>query len=179
VHINKCPVLAPLATLRPQDQERLTIDLARCQRHAQQLTAAAAELTAKITQVLRSDYSAFAAPSDPDLMIYSGGFFTPKDKATMTKIRQTTPEKLGDFKADFVDGRLQEMLFRYRGRNFPNTLNSDELQQWRQFCRQRLDANTLDSYQTKLVELQSSYGDDHPILNQLREFAQNKQNALV
>jgi exodeoxyribonuclease-1 len=111
-------------------------------------------------------------------MIYSGGFFTPKDKATMTKIRQTAPEKLGSFKADFVDGRLEEMLFRYRGRNYPNTLNSEELQQWQQFCQQRLDANTLESYKTKLLDLQTSYGEDHPILKQLLAFAQSKQNSL-
>ncbi len=177
IHINKYPVIAPYNVIRAADAERLNLDLANCQRHLQTIQAQATGLNSKLAQVFGREYG--EGSQDPDLMIYSGGFFTPKDKATMTKIRQTAPEKLGGFKADFVDDRLEEMLFRYRGRNYPNTLNSDELQQWQQFCRQRLDANTLESYQTKLVELQASYGEDHQILKQLLAFAQSKQNTLA
>ena len=33
VHINKCPVLAPINVLKPEDLERLHIDLSQCQAH--------------------------------------------------------------------------------------------------------------------------------------------------
>jgi exodeoxyribonuclease-1 len=176
IHINKYPVIAPYNVIRPADAERLKLDLANCQRNLQTIQAQAAGLNSKLAQVFGRQYG--EGSQDPDLMIYSGGFFTPQDKATINKIRQTAPEKLGSFKADFVDGRLEEMLFRYRGRNYPNTLNSEELQQWQQFCQQRLDVNTLESYKIKLLDLQTSYGEDHPILKQLLAFAQSKQNSL-
>ena len=37
----------------------------------------------------------------------------------------------------FDDQRLPEMLFRYRARNFPATLDSDERQRWDEYRRQK------------------------------------------
>ena len=37
-----------------------------------------------------------------------------------------------------MDSRLEEMLFRYRSRNFPDTLNVDELEKWQAQRLQRL-----------------------------------------
>jgi exodeoxyribonuclease-1 len=37
-----------------------------------------------------------------------------------------------------VDKRLPEMLFRYRARNYPETLSTDEQAQWLEHCRARL-----------------------------------------
>jgi exodeoxyribonuclease-1 len=38
----------------------------------------------------------------------------------------------------FDDPRLPELLFRYRARNFPETLTGEERQRWYGFCQQRL-----------------------------------------
>jgi exodeoxyribonuclease-1 len=38
----------------------------------------------------------------------------------------------------FEDGRLAEMLFRYRARNWPATLDADEQARWLQHCQDRL-----------------------------------------
>jgi len=38
----------------------------------------------------------------------------------------------------FDDPRLAELLFRYRARNFPDTLNDEDRARWQDFCRQRL-----------------------------------------
>jgi len=51
----------------------------------------------------------------------------------------------------FADGRLSELLFRYRARNFPHTLSDEEQAQWQQHCAARLHegaggARTLASY---------------------------------
>ena len=37
----------------------------------------------------------------------------------------------------FQDARLVEMLLRYRARNFPDSLSSDEQQEWFEFCRDK------------------------------------------
>jgi exodeoxyribonuclease-1 len=39
----------------------------------------------------------------------------------------------------FEDSRLPEMLFRFRARNSPETLNADEQAQWLEHCRARLN----------------------------------------
>jgi len=38
----------------------------------------------------------------------------------------------------FEDKRLPEMLFRYRARNFPDSLSAQELAQWEEYRFQRL-----------------------------------------
>jgi len=53
----------------------------------------------------------------------------------MDDIRRLDPVELPQKKWSFKDNRLAEMLFRYRARNFPNTLSAEENERWQ---RQRL-----------------------------------------
>jgi exodeoxyribonuclease I len=48
----------------------------------------------------------------------------------MAEIRQAAPAELAAFAGRFQDPRLDEMLFRYRARNFPASLTAKELQAW-------------------------------------------------
>ena len=45
-------------------------------------------------------------------------------------IRQSTPEQLIDFEPNVSDPRIKPLLFRYRARNFPHTLNETEQLKW-------------------------------------------------
>lgn len=56
----------------------------------------------------------------------------------MNTIHNTDPEALGTQTWRFDDKRLPEMLFRYRARNYPESLNADEQAQWLEHCRARL-----------------------------------------
>lgn len=180
VHINKCPILAPLSVITPKDAERLEIDKALCATHLQRIKTAT-DLNEKLAAVFTSEYANTA--TDPDLMIYSGGFFSNRDKARMAEIRSSTPADLSHFKADFDDVRLPEMLFRYRARNFPGTLSLDESQRWQEFCTERFSKAggallTLDSFIEKIHTLQAEWGANNPILKQLQAFADKKSQAL-
>lgn len=182
VHINKSPVLAPLSVIRPADEQRLALDLAKCKRHLQQIKSAAGPaLAQKLDTVFIRDYADTA--NDPDLMIYSGGFFSHKDKLTQQKIRQLSPIQLADFKSQFDDIRLPEMLFRYRARNYPETLNKDESKRWHEFCYHRFfntdTAGNLKDFIDTLQVLRNKLGADNIILKQLDAFAANKQLAMA
>ena len=39
VHVNKCPVLAPISVIQPHDAARLSIDLALCREHIVKIKA--------------------------------------------------------------------------------------------------------------------------------------------
>ena len=56
----------------------------------------------------------------------------------MQKLHRLPPVQLGGLADQFQDPRLPELLFRYRARNFPDTLNAEEQQRWTRFCQQRL-----------------------------------------
>ncbi|MFI3218232.1 MAG: exodeoxyribonuclease I, partial [Methylococcales bacterium] len=159
VHINRCPVLAPVSVLKANDAQRLTIDLANCLANISKIIAAT-DLTQKLSEVFGT-YSQAQTNTDPDLAIYSGGFFADADKATMAKIRTLSPEKLASSQFTFTDKRLAEMLFRYRARNYPDTLNAEEKQRWQVFCVDRLTGKqagagiTFDDYFARLNELKT------------------------
>ena len=136
VLINKCPVIAPTSTLTGDAARRLRIDLITGMRNRQTLLHARKAIQQKITKIFEP--REFEPVTDPDLMIYSGGFFNDGDKALMKAIHDTDPQELGTQSWSFADKRLPEMLFRYRARNYPETLGADEQAQWLEHCRARL-----------------------------------------
>jgi exodeoxyribonuclease-1 len=99
----------------------------------------AQQLTQKLQAVMTRQYDTHSdKPSDPDAMLYSGGFFSHADKNAMAQIREAHPEALDDMGFGFQDRRLEEMLFRYRGRNYPETLSGEERDKWEEYRKQRL-----------------------------------------
>jgi exodeoxyribonuclease-1 len=175
VHINKCPVLAPISVIKADDAQRLAIDLSLCQRNSERIQAAKG-LAEKLATVF-SGHAYSEQDSDPDLSLYSGGFFSEADKQKMAKIRASSPEQLGKSAFSFTDHRLPEMLFRYRARNYPETLNADEQLRWNQFCGNRLTGRqagasmTLDAYFDRLQELRSNVNTNTEIINALDNYA--------
>jgi exodeoxyribonuclease-1 len=160
--------------MRLEDQQRLNIDLALCYCNNDQIKAATG-LDKKVTAVFSGNPFADQA-HDPDTAIYSGGFFSESDKLKMAKIRMTSPEKLPQFGFTFSDTRLPEMLFRYRARNYPDTLNMDEKSRWAEFCTKRLTGQqagggiTVEAYQLRLQELSTSDTVKAAILDELSNY---------
>ncbi len=56
----------------------------------------------------------------------------------MEQVRQARPEELRRLRPGFEDPRLEELLFRYRSRNWPETLSPQEAERWRAFRRDRI-----------------------------------------
>jgi exodeoxyribonuclease-1 len=136
VLINKCPVVAPTSTLTGNAAKRLQIDLVTANRNRQTLLHARKAIQKKISRVFEP--REFEPVTDPDLMIYAGGFFKDGDRALMNAILNTDPQELGQQGWSFTDKRLPEMLFRYRARNYPETLSADEKAKWLEHCHARL-----------------------------------------
>jgi exodeoxyribonuclease-1 len=163
--INKCPVIAPTSTLTGEAAKRLNIDLMRCKQSRQTLLTARKAIQQKISKIFEPQE--FEPVTDPDLMIYAGGFFSDKDKALMNSIHDTAPEELGTHTWRFDDARLPEMLFRYRARNYPETLTADEQAQWLEHCRVRLiegEAGHLNfrGFYAEIEQLRSELALDEP-----------------
>lgn len=135
VHINKCPVVAPLKVLRPEDQQRLGIDLNLNLKNREWLLQHP-QVMQKVQQVF--DSVPEKVSSDPDQMIYSGGFFSEEDKERMQVVRSSESSSLVRLGFSFDDARLDEMLFRYRARHYPETLDVEELDAWESYRKLRL-----------------------------------------
>ncbi len=156
VHINKCPMLVTTKMLDEPTAERLQINLDQCRRHWQQLRRG--DLGGKLSQLYSQQQ--FADKTDAEQMLYSG-FIKPQDKPLMQQVREASPEALANTPLQFQDARLNELLFRYRARHYPQTLSDEEQGRWEDFCFRRLTdpeagaSITLEEYFERLAALRS------------------------
>lgn len=135
VHINRSPMVMTPKLLDGAAAARLNIDVAACLSRQKQL-AAAPGLREKLQTMFQQRKRAVI--SDPDRMLYSGGFFSDADRRVMDRLRAASPDTLASESFVFEDARLPEMLFRYRARNYPNSLSPEEQAQWEEFRYQYL-----------------------------------------
>ena len=135
IQINRCPVVAPLNVLRAQDQQRLQLDMDLYQARARRLVDAQEVWQDKLSAIYaRED---FIPSEDPEQQLYDG-FIGDRDRRLCEQVRNSDPEQLAKDTWPFDDERLPELLFRYRARNFPHTLDAQEVERWHVFCQQRL-----------------------------------------
>ena len=128
IHINKSPVvIGNLKTLAPARAALWGIDPDQVQRHAGVLHDQPALPRSLWAEVFARPRPERAADVDEDLY---GGFIGNGDRRTLDRLRGLSPEKLAQSRAHFDDARLEELLFRYRARNFAQTLDDDELARW-------------------------------------------------
>ncbi len=159
---NKCPFIAPVSVLKGVDQERIKLDQGRCDQNLQILLKHSAEIADKLSNLFAE--STYPESDDPDQMIYSGGFFSSLDKLQLENIHQLSPTELASTEFKFQDNRLAELLFRYRSRNYPDTLNADEQVLWDKFRKQRIlqadhgNQMNLEQYLRRIEELRQESG---------------------
>ncbi|HST27175.1 MAG TPA: exodeoxyribonuclease I [Rudaea sp.] len=176
VHVNKSPALAPLAVLKDVDTRRIGLDAALCEKHLDALRRAAdiAEKVRRVFAVERDKQETL----DPELAIYAG-FPSDADKRLFAKVRASPPAGLREYADAFRDSRYAELLFRYRARNFPTSLDAAERERWMEFRRRRLTESTtltsvtLDEYFTQIAALRANpaaSGAQQTLLDQLEQW---------
>ena len=133
---NAVPMLAPAVVLGGVDQNRIGLDADLCNENADLILE-------NIHSVRRAVEQAFFIDSggekrDPDLAIYSGGFFSDTDRHKMRRIHESSPRELAVTEWEFDDPRLPLMLLRYRARNWPDSLSASDWEAWQADRRMRL-----------------------------------------
>jgi len=138
IHVNKSPVvIANLKTLAPATAERFGIDVERALRHAQAAPAIAGRMQGAWREVYARPAPTVAPDVDEDLY---GGFVGNEDRRRLERLRPLSGEQLAKQRIGFDDERLEELVFRYRARNFPEALSDSEQSRWIDHCSARLHA---------------------------------------
>jgi len=184
VRANRAPALAPLSALKGADLARLQLDPERCLAHRDTL-AAADGLAARVARVF-ARAAELPPPEDPELALYAG-FLPDADKRLLRDVRATPPEQLATRAFPFRDPRYAELLFRYRARNWPETLNAGEHARWEAFRRRRLTRETplttltFDDYFAMLAALRADPArqDKLPLLDQLQAWGEQLAAELT
>jgi len=178
VHLNKCPVLAPVRTLTGERAQEWGIDLAQADARRRRLLAAAG-LRQKLEQVFAAN--PFPPAADPDQGLYDG-FFSDADRQRIDLVRRSAPERLASLGSAFDDPRLPELLLRYRARNWPDSLTAQERAEWERYRLAKLSgvvsgasSITLAEYRARIKELAadpSRTADELQLLEELQTYAQ-------
>ncbi|MBU6957710.1 exodeoxyribonuclease I [Pseudomonas sp. CVAP len=182
IHINRCPVVAPLSVLRAEDRQRLQLDMAQYEARALRLSDAQEVWRDKVLAIYaRED---FTPSEDPEQQLYDG-FIGDRDRRLCEQVRNADPMQLAQEQWPFDDERLPELLFRYRARNFPETLSHEEHERWRLFCQQRLsDAgwgapNTLQGFNEAMTQCSlSATAIQQQVLDEWREYVDSLRKRL-
>lgn len=133
-------VCTSLKVLSPERAARYGVDFNVVMANYQKFQAAAGSIRPMLVDLL--DDKGAAAASDVDLDLYGGGFPSASDKALFRQIRKMKPQeiaaKVAAGELHFDDPRYKSLLLRYRARNWPETLTSDEQRSWQAFCQSRV-----------------------------------------
>lgn len=174
IHVNRCPAIAPLTVLAKKDRERLQLDFSIYEHRVKNLVHAQDVWAQKLDHIYSSDE--FAGNEDPEQQLYAG-FIGERDRRLCQKVRDSSPEALASHTWMFEDPRLPELLFRYRARNYPNTLDTAEQAMWQDFCRGRLTdpaygaPHTLASFEQALAQaLVGANHDQRELLGQWQQY---------
>ena len=156
IHINKCPAISPAKTLLPENAARLAIPRQTCLANLATLKQHL-EIRDKLVDVFAVSEDEFEA-QDAEYSLYGGNFFSHADKAQMDILHQLSPEQLASHPFTFQDERLSVLLFRFRARNYPQTLSSEEQEKWQLYCRDKIQTGgkgllSIDEYMLKLENL--------------------------
>ena len=134
IHINKSPiVIGNLKTLSPTMADKWSIDMVQVTEHAKH-AAQLADMSAIWRDVFHRD---FGDALDVEQDLY-GGFVGNGDRRVLNDLRILDAEKIAKAKPSFTDSRLEELFWRYRARNFPQSLNVQEQIEWRAHCANRV-----------------------------------------
>ena len=131
IHINKSPmVVRNLKTLTPAMAARWGIDMDACLAHA-----ATARALPDMSALWKQVYSRLEGqgPQDVDQDLYNG-FVGPADRRRLTQLRALKPQELAVDRTGFDDARLAELVFRWRARNWPDSLSEQDAARWQQRC---------------------------------------------
>ena len=79
----------------------------------------------------------YPGETNPDYQLYTG-FISDADKQKMQLLHRLSPEQLAGNAPVFSDERLNSLLFLYRARNYPQSLNDSEQQKWQRYRTDKL-----------------------------------------
>ncbi|AKC60613.1 exodeoxyribonuclease I [Blochmannia endosymbiont of Camponotus (Colobopsis) obliquus] len=179
IHINRCPILVPFNALRTSDIIRLQLNPNTCLKKAAILKNNQQNIYKKISLLYsNTNYTIPSISDHVDNKIYDN-FFTTSDLVTMKTVHSTPPRKLSKLKINFIDNRLKSLLFYYKARNFPNTLNQTEHNNWKKYKKKIFNVSKLSIYTCKLQILLCIHRKNKTkinILNSLMEYLKKITN---
>lgn len=139
---NHCPAVAPLGVLEKEDgwqkislsREQVEENLAALKRHP--------EFIKRMAGSKIGSHSGFLPAEDAESALYDS-FLSVEDNRIAEVIRNDE-DFAKTHQPKFKDERLKELYIHFRAKNFPETLNADEQENWQNYRQARLTRQSKD-----------------------------------
>lgn len=178
VNLSRCPFLAPISVLLPENIERLKLDLPTCLQKAEKIKQNQQNLNQKLQHL-------YSIPRKPlpenspylnvECRLYDS-FIKPDDEKKFPEILNAKAEDLA--KLIFIDPRLNQLLFNYRSRYFNHSLSKEEQEIWQKKRSQKL-AQQADSFWQKINDLKENKNYDQLKKQQILEKLTNYAHTIL
>ena len=183
VRLNRCPFLAPMNVLRPEDAKRIGID-EELVRERQAALGATPDLDSKIAQVYaRRDDARADIPRDVEERLYDG-FTSDADRDRCERLQRELRASVEWPDISFTDPRLQELAERLRARLRPESLDASQRAAWDGHIADRLTKEhprrlTVADYQRDMEErLRANDGEHREMLDALHAYGQELERRI-
>jgi exodeoxyribonuclease-1 len=182
IHLNRSPiVISQLKTLTAPRAQAFAIDVPTALRHAEVLQAKGAKLAGVWSELfVRPETEVDSVSSMEAEQNLYGGFLGEGDRRTLQRLRALATVDWGNQRQPiFVDERLDDLVFRFRARNFPDLLMPQETKKWEQYRAAKLHhgyagALTLSAFFERIDALNEQANEaGQEILSALYEYAES------
>jgi exodeoxyribonuclease-1 len=179
LHINKSPFVTTAKAMTEENALRLGLDRDTCLEHYRILSQQS-NLALKLSNLYEA--TEFDEELDIDYALYSGGFLNKEERLWCDRVITTDADNLAALSDDIQHPGLKSLLFRYRARNYPQTLTHEEMMRWQRHRQARLcdpsspASLTLEPFMLKLEQLAHEHSDNpekQAILRALYQYAEN------
>lgn len=191
--INQAPFIVNHWGVLSEERARtFGIDKSLALEHDRKLTPHLDKLLGLWAEAFEADDSSEEIVPDVDAGLYTGGFASYNDKKLISWVNRMAPETLAEWvhdgKLSFEDDRYNELLFRFRARNWPLTLNDEERERWHRWREARLmqgvgGARTLEVFAEEVEALADNAADNvdehtEELCGRLYEWVEYVSNSL-
>ena len=184
---NRCPAICPTGLISdPAVQERLgvTVEQIAANKAALKALPNLRENIIRAQELMDAERAAADAEQTPDVdeQVHSG-LLDDHDRNLLRAVRAAAPEDTMNFADSFHDARMRELLKRYKARNYPESLTSDERAEWDAHVQRRLfdggDQSRLADYFKTLAACAKDpkYKDKQFLLEELQLYGQSVMPA--
>ena len=133
ISLNKAPAVTSIKLITSEIAQKLALDMEICRVNMEKLIQS--DISEKLRQIYQSQIA--QSTKSAESALYSG-FIPNEDIKTAETVRSASMEDFSKNSYLFNDNRMNELLFLYRGRNYPESFSQDERKIWTEICRDRL-----------------------------------------
>lgn len=172
LQFNRAPAVAPVGVLEQADGwNKISIEQTTVITHMKSLLS-----HPEFAETLRTIFEnkpEYKKSDERESQLYDS-FVGDRDKMRIEAVRNATADQLVDFKPEFQDERLPELLIHYKARSFPMSLTEDEQAAWEDWRNTRLQRQ-LPGFMKSLQRVTALRTDERSqfIVQELQLWAEN------